>query len=129
MIRRPPRSTRTDTLFPYTTLFRSGDRRGQRSPAMAHGQRDRPQAELRTDRQRRAAAADAVNGADAEDAALRLLERRGLKLVARNVRFRGGALDLVMRDGAVLVIVEVRARSARDRKSGVEGGGVLDGVE
>src|SRR3546814_7210665 len=27
MIRRPPRSTRTDTLFPYTTLFRSPDRR------------------------------------------------------------------------------------------------------
>src|SRR3546814_10387989 len=26
MIRRPPRSTRTDTLFPYTTLFRSVDR-------------------------------------------------------------------------------------------------------
>src|SRR3546814_7881073 len=26
MIRRPPRSTRTDTLFPYTTLFRSGIR-------------------------------------------------------------------------------------------------------
>src|SRR3546814_5469607 len=27
MIRRPPRSTRTDTLFPYTTLFRSRGRR------------------------------------------------------------------------------------------------------
>src|SRR3546814_2605078 len=26
MIRRPPRSTRTDTLFPYTTLFRSATR-------------------------------------------------------------------------------------------------------
>src|SRR3546814_10470458 len=26
MIRRPPRSTRTDTLFPYTTLFRSLER-------------------------------------------------------------------------------------------------------
>src|SRR3546814_8057581 len=26
MIRRPPRSTRTDTLFPYTTLFRSSAR-------------------------------------------------------------------------------------------------------
>src|SRR3546814_19945047 len=26
MIRRPPRSTRTDTLFPYTTLFRAGTR-------------------------------------------------------------------------------------------------------
>src|SRR3546814_7673630 len=25
MIRQPPRSTRTDTLFPYTTLFRSGE--------------------------------------------------------------------------------------------------------
>src|SRR3546814_18245720 len=31
MIRRPPRSTRTDTLFPYTTLFRS---RAQRLAAM-----------------------------------------------------------------------------------------------
>src|SRR3546814_7143978 len=28
MIRQPPRSTRTDTLLPYTTLFRSQDRRG-----------------------------------------------------------------------------------------------------
>src|SRR3546814_1005361 len=28
MIRRPPRSTRTDTLFPYTTLFRSPRQRG-----------------------------------------------------------------------------------------------------
>src|SRR3546814_3615544 len=34
MIRRPPRSTRTDTLFPYTTLFRSA-RRGRRC-AVAH---------------------------------------------------------------------------------------------
>src|SRR3546814_14429167 len=36
MIRRPPRSTRTDTLFPYTTLFRSDRalwRLGQLSPA------------------------------------------------------------------------------------------------
>src|SRR3546814_12758230 len=33
MIRRPPRSTRTDTLFPYTTLFRSAAAR----PARAHG--------------------------------------------------------------------------------------------
>src|SRR3546814_16463715 len=29
MIRRPPRSTRTDTLFPYTTLFRSGRAAGR----------------------------------------------------------------------------------------------------
>src|SRR3546814_14143229 len=32
MIRRPPRSTRTDTLFPYTTLFRSPRRRGVELP-------------------------------------------------------------------------------------------------
>src|SRR3546814_12304080 len=35
MIRRPPRSTRTDTLFPYTTLFRSP------SPAKAGGKEGR----------------------------------------------------------------------------------------
>src|SRR3546814_4773195 len=32
MIRRPPRSTRTDTLFPYTTLFRSPVEHRQRDP-------------------------------------------------------------------------------------------------
>src|SRR3546814_9673245 len=32
MIRRPPRSTRTDTLFPYTTLFRSARLRGRLPP-------------------------------------------------------------------------------------------------
>src|SRR3546814_5709023 len=35
MIRRPPRSTRTDTLFPYTTLFRSGF--GRRKAAYLDG--------------------------------------------------------------------------------------------
>src|SRR3546814_16447575 len=35
MIRRPPRSTRTDTLFPYTTLFRSGYRERGSSGGMA----------------------------------------------------------------------------------------------
>src|SRR3546814_4426123 len=33
MIRRPPRSTRTDTLFPYTTLFRSRRRKPRRPGA------------------------------------------------------------------------------------------------
>src|SRR3546814_10750830 len=33
MIRRPPRSTRTDTLFPYTTLFRSSCSRVAASPS------------------------------------------------------------------------------------------------
>src|SRR3546814_20533024 len=34
MIRRPPRSTRTDTLFPYTTLFRSARDRPQEHPSV-----------------------------------------------------------------------------------------------
>src|SRR3546814_18682009 len=37
MIRRPPRSTRTDTLFPYTTLFRSWRRARQRHRAGRFG--------------------------------------------------------------------------------------------
>lgn len=61
-----------------------------------------------------------MNGAAAEDAALRLLERRGLKLIARNARFRGGELDLVMREDETLVIVEVRARSASRYASAAE---------
>src|SRR3546814_10703293 len=36
MIRRPPRSTRTDTLFPYTTLFRIWCGRGAGSPPTGH---------------------------------------------------------------------------------------------
>src|SRR3546814_11389095 len=40
MLRRPPRSTRTDTLFPYTTLFRSGPQ-GAAILACERGQRKR----------------------------------------------------------------------------------------
>src|SRR3546814_9024920 len=36
MIRRPPRSTRTDTLFPYTTLFRSHPRAWPFEPSGDH---------------------------------------------------------------------------------------------
>src|SRR3546814_2135458 len=37
MIRRPPGSTRTDTLFPYTTLFRSPGRQGRRGRGQSRG--------------------------------------------------------------------------------------------
>src|SRR3546814_2009513 len=36
MIRRPPRSTRTDTLFPYTTLFRSRPQLGRSANFPVH---------------------------------------------------------------------------------------------
>src|SRR3546814_16472514 len=51
MIRRPPRSTRTDTLFPYTTLFRSVNQviavlleDGEDASAIADKPQDKPQA-------------------------------------------------------------------------------------
>src|SRR3546814_20388586 len=43
MIRRPPRSTRTDTLFPYTTLFRSGRRGGPGQGPPPPAREDGPQ--------------------------------------------------------------------------------------
>ena len=51
-------------------------------------------------------------GAEAEQRAAGYLARRGLTLVERNFRCRGGEIDLVMREGRVLVFVEVRARAA-----------------
>lgn len=48
-----------------------------------------------------------------EDAALTHLLRHGLTLVDRNFRYRGGELDLVMRDGGTLVLVEVRRRASQ----------------
>ena len=50
-------------------------------------------------------------GAGAELQARRLLQDAGLHYVAANVRYKVGELDLVMRDGAALVFVEVRLRS------------------
>lgn len=62
-----------------------------------------------------------MKGSREEDLALRHLQSRGLELVARNVRARGGELDLVMRDrDSTLVIVEVRKRSHRAFGSAAE---------
>ncbi len=53
-----------------------------------------------------------LRGWRAETEALRLLRAHGLRLLARNVRNRHGELDLVMRDGPLLVVVEVRWRGS-----------------
>lgn len=52
-------------------------------------------------------------GRRAEDLACRHLEALGLQLLERNYRCRAGEIDLVMRDGTTLVMVEVRSRSTR----------------
>jgi len=53
-------------------------------------------------------------GAQAESLAAQFLEAHGLAIVARNVKYRVGELDLVARDGDMLVFVEVRLRRHRD---------------
>lgn len=50
-------------------------------------------------------------GTAAEERALAHLREQGLDLVTRNWSCRMGELDLIMRDGAELVIVEVRSRT------------------
>lgn len=49
----------------------------------------------------------------AETAAAEFLHRAGMAIVERNVRFPHGEIDLVCRDGDVLVFVEVKCRQAR----------------
>jgi len=51
-------------------------------------------------------------GQCAERAAARYLARRGLRLIERNYATRSGEIDLIMRDGAELVFVEVRFRAS-----------------
>jgi putative endonuclease len=51
-------------------------------------------------------------GAAAEVLAAAFLQQQGLTLVARNYRCRFGEIDLIARDGATLVFVEVRMRSS-----------------
>jgi putative endonuclease len=53
-------------------------------------------------------------GRRGEDEAARFLESHGLELILRNYRCRGGEIDLVMREGPTLVLVEVRLRSSED---------------
>src|SRR3546814_1804445 len=67
MVRRPPRSTRTDTLFPYTTLFRSGGDRANRAGA---GLRAGAVRVRRLEEQRRAGGGNA-RGACRRDAEVR----------------------------------------------------------
>jgi putative endonuclease len=52
-------------------------------------------------------------GQAAEQAAADFLARRGLAVVARNVRLPGGEIDVICRDGERWVFVEVKCRRAR----------------
>ena len=59
-------------------------------------------------------------GQQAEDFALAYLLAQGLVLVERNYRVHGGEIDLVMRDGTLIVFVEVRYRNNDRHGSALE---------
>src|SRR3546814_9181030 len=85
MIRRPPRSTRTDTLFPYTTLFRSDD----------FGFDDRAARFLRAE-----IGARQEDHADREPVGQRLVSRRGDRIVEE----RGRQIEMQPRAVAGLAV-------------------------
>lgn len=57
-------------------------------------------------------AAHLQKGDQAEQQALIYLQQQGLELLSNNFRCKTGELDLVMKDGSVLVVVEVRYRKS-----------------
>src|SRR3546814_15576773 len=119
MIRRPPRSTRTDTLFPYTTLFRSDHRQARRTDCLA------PAAPARKDKQR-----DPVQRALAGHLKRKSFEkseipRSGQTMTNKqNPKFKELVAKLrenVQIDRPELDCGSYRIIHARDRKSDVEG--------
>jgi putative endonuclease len=59
-------------------------------------------------------------GARAEDLCAELLERAGLRVLARNWRCRMGEIDLIAEDGGTLVFAEVRYRGSSSRGGAAE---------
>jgi putative endonuclease len=55
-----------------------------------------------------------AKGAAGEEAAAKYLTERGLRIVERNFRVRGGEIDLICHDGQTVVFVEVRLRRRSD---------------
>src|SRR3546814_3091544 len=96
MIRRPPRSTRTDTLFPYTTLFRSKGEGSVRQRLVAgaegalHEDRVDPAPVLEADGRKDAAVAEAMARVQADGAGVGAVADHGDHLA---VAESGAALD------------------------------------
>ncbi len=54
-----------------------------------------------------------LRGTAAEDLAIRYLGARGVEVLARNVRCKGGEIDILCLDGPHLALIEVRQRAGR----------------
>src|SRR3546814_11526966 len=114
MIRRPPRSTRTDTPFPYTTLFRSvADVDHHVRTLLAHVGHGTITAEAHDQLAGAAVAALEVDAGNGQPAGhlLRRVDRHG----------GGGLRDRAVRRGrgGLLGVYGAEGRDQTDRKSGV----------
>ena len=103
---------------------RAEQRRGPKAEQRPE-QRPEPRPDLRPE-QRQGSQPDPrpdprqARGAVAERDAAQLLVAAGYEIVERNFRCKAGELDIVARDGDVLVFVEVRSRSDGDHGDAVE---------
>src|SRR3546814_10203532 len=111
MIRRPPRSTRTDTLFPYTTLFRSG------LAALGVGDEEGPGGEVL----RRPGEVDGVVDAGGLAQHALLGERRDVAVAGEKAALQLGGGHLVQRGGEAGVVQAADAAGI-DQAGGAEGG-------
>src|SRR3546814_9611924 len=107
MIRRPPRSTRTDTLFPYTTLFRS--HRAQTLPARFRLRRQDVPVDRAAVKARRRA------GLQAADTRMQFAQSRGQRIA----RWIAGATALMVCHADVDATTEKRA-GGQDHRGRVE---------
>jgi putative endonuclease len=60
-----------------------------------------------------------ARGSEAEDLVAQWIEAQGMRLVARNLRLGRLELDIVAREGSVVVVIEVRRRDAGSWTSGI----------
>src|SRR3546814_9817131 len=122
MIRRPPRSTRTDTLFPYTTLFRSQAKRievGKENTTIIDGACDSKSIEARV-KQIRVQIEEATSDYDREKLQERVAELAGGVAVIRV----GAATEVEMKEKKARVEDALHATRAAVEEGVVAGGGV-----
>src|SRR3546814_9798240 len=115
MIRRPPRSTRTDTLFPYTTLFRSNVRRYKARAAVRGRKIDRISGREAWDL-RKTLSKPAVPARDEYDVGEAALHPASVGPIYRSMiqrAFDGGALADLTADDLARLLKGISAHSTR----------------
>src|SRR3546814_13207528 len=118
MIRRPPRSTRTDTLFPYTTLFRS--KAAGVPMIVAINKVDKPEANPQRIRERLLEHEIVVEdmGGETQDVEVSALKRTGLDDLLDKIMLQAELLELTANPDRAAegnVVEEIGRASCRER--------------